>query len=112
MNLPVNWKLLNSKKLFYDYQRPAYKDGDMGTVKLIGQEMARRLRIKGLQKVKPFGWMPEERIISGLNDGIIVERKDGSFAPVVKSIPVLTKLGRKTGSFKPYYGKFGRWLEG
>jgi len=117
MTLSVNWKLLNSRKLFLNYQRPAYKERDMETVKLIGKEMARRLRMKGLTKTRGFGWMATEKIARGLEEGAIKEWandkgiKDGSLMAVVSYAPIFNKAGEPTKKVKSDFTKFEGWLK-
>ena len=111
MSLPVNWKLLSSKKLVLDHQRPAYKSGDMETVKMIGKEMARRLRMKGLTKTQGFGWMATAKIVRGLESGAIKEWKDGALAAAVSYVPIFNKAGEPTKKLKADFTKFDRWLK-
>ena len=111
MDLPKNWKILSSKKLVLEYQSPAFKANDLVTVRLIGAEMARRLRVKGFTKTKEFGWLPVKKIAEGLELGAIKECADGSLVCATNVVPVLNKDGRVTGSFRTDFTKFRRWLE-
>lgn len=109
VKLPENWRTLSSRKLFLDYQRQAFKAGDKEMVVLIGEEMRRRLKVKGLVKTRPFGWVSVKKIANGLESNLIKENADGSFTLLVRYVDVYDKQGRKIGS-KPDYSKFKQWL--
>ena len=111
MSLPKNWKKLTAKKLVLDYQRQAFKNDNMEVVVKIGKEMARRLGVKGLKKVSPFGWVKYDRIISGLNNEVITEVRGGGFAVATRLEDVYDKLGRKRGT-KVDFSAFESWLKG
>ena len=110
MKLPDNWRTLPAKDLVLDYQRPAFKCGELHTVNMIGDEMRKRLEVKGLKKTQPLGWVKWADIVTALNEGILTEKKDGSLVPVARLVEVYSKAGNKVGT-KPDFTRFANWLK-
>ncbi len=116
MELPDNWKKLPNSTLFLKYQRVAFRQGDMKTVRLIGDEMRDRLEQKGYVNTYPFGWMKVDDITQGLERNVIHEEDSVFYVVGRKKTKTFDKKikGRVTKSEKEIIDTsgFNHWFNG
>lgn len=98
MNLPNDWKTYANSVLVQKYQRPAYRNGDMATVKTIAAELRERLIAKGMVKVEPFSWIYKDDLYDGVRCGAIREVAPDEYEIVrYEVVDDITKAAKQFG---------------